>query len=624
MNFMVTLSKSDFQLASTCPKKLVYKKQRYPTANDSNEFMEMLAQGGYVVGKMATLLFPSGIEILGNTNEAIERTKKLLDTGDCILFEAAIQSGQKLVRIDILEKMGNNLHLIEVKAKSHDSDDDPAESKKNLKKYIEDAAYQFLILSEVYPEYIIKCSLLMPDKAKRTSIDGLAGWFTIQKDPVSQAEELEELPAQQRPRFLKPNVLFKYEDDPDKDTYLQKLSTDGILEYLDVTSEVIKMQPDIKSRADGFLRILNYGITQKDYSVSKNCKSCEFNTGEIQPNGYEECWEDLASVNPHIFDLYYGGSIGHHTKGWYLDELITNRKVNLYDVDPERLKNSKGELGSRAVRQILQIQKTKSNEEWISPDLTAEISRYEYPLHFVDFETYTGALPFHQGMRPYELIAFQWSCHTIQERGAMPVHREWIHTGAGIPNFDFAKSLMGWIGDGGTPFMWAPHENTVLRTILAQMELFGHSDTVLENWLTRITTDKVAGREGRFVDMNNLTHKYYFHPHMKGRTSIKKVLPAVWNFNEYLYDVPHFKGYVVKDFEDGIMDPYDTLTAGLQVTDEDEVVKGGTAAMRAYHRIRYDDSLNVEQKNELRQQLLQYCKLDTMAMVIIAFHWGLK
>ena len=30
------------------------------------------------------------------------------------------------------------------------------------------------------------------------------------------------------------------------------------------------------------------------------------------------------------------------------------------------------------------------------------------------------------------------------------------------------------------------------------------------------------------------------------------------------------------------------------------------------------------QKNEIKRQLLEYCKLDTMAMVIIAHHWGLK
>ncbi len=63
---MPTLSKSDFQLALSCPKKLVYKKENYPTTNDTNEYMEMLAKGGYIIGEMAKLYYPTGIEIEGN------------------------------------------------------------------------------------------------------------------------------------------------------------------------------------------------------------------------------------------------------------------------------------------------------------------------------------------------------------------------------------------------------------------------------------------------------------------------------------------------------------------------------------------------------------------------------
>ena len=239
-----------------------------------------------------------------------------------------------------------------------------------------------------------------------------------------------------------------------------------------------------------------------------------------------------------------------------------------------------------------------------------------YPLYFIDFETYTGAIPFHRGMRPYELIAFQWSCHAIRYRGAAPEHHEWIHTNEDFPNFEFAKSLMGLIGTNGTRFMWASHENTVLRTILEQMDLFQHSDTELKEWLNRMM--------GSFVDMNDLTKQHYFHPFMKGRTSIKKVLPAIWNHNNYLREVEFFKEYMSVDFENNVIDPYDTLTAGLDFSDDGEVVKGGTAAMRAYQRIRFDTSLSDENKEELRRQLLQYCKLDTLAMVIIAHHWGIR
>ena len=621
---MNTLSKSDFQLATTCTKKLIYKKKHYPTSNDTNEYMEMLAQGGYVVGSMATLLFPDGIEVTGNTLETLEKTQAYLTDSDCILFEAAVQSGEKLVRIDILVKKGDDVHLIEVKSKSHDTDVEDGESKKQLKKYIEDVAYQYLVLSEAYPQFSIRCSLLMPDKAKRTSIEGLAGWFSLQDTVAQSNTEIDELPAQQKPRFIKPTVKFKYDTDHQRNEYITRLRTDGILDYLDVTEDVLKLQAGIKAKANAFIKILTDGITDTDYSLNKGCKACEFNTKAIEPNGYKECWSEMAYTQPHIFDLYFGGAIGHYTKGWYLDELISQNKSSLYDVDPERLRNRKGELGSRGDRQIIQIENTRLGTEWISSDLTQQIREFKFPLHFIDFETYTGALPFHQGMRPYELLAFQWSCHTIKSPGATPIHNEWIMTSEGFPNFEFAISLMKLIGNSGTPFMWAPHENTVLRTILNQMEIFGYSNSKLATWLKGITKDDNAGREGRLVDMNRLTQHYYFHPYMAGRTSIKKVLPAIWNHNPYLHEVPHFKDYALTNFEGGIVDPYDTLIAGIEFSDNDDVVKGGTDAMRAYQRIRFDGSISVEHKEEIKRQLLQYCKLDTMAMVIIAHHWGLK
>ena len=74
----------------------------------------------------------------------------------------------------------------------------------------------------------------------------------------------------------------------------------------------------------------------------------------------------------------------------------------------------------------------------------------------------------------------------------------------------------------------------------------------------------------------------------------------------------------------GIIDPYDTLKPDTTQIDEEDAVAGGTEAMRAFQRIRFDDSLSLDQKKEIKRQLLEYCKLDTMAMVIIAHHWGLK
>jgi hypothetical protein len=620
------LSKSDFQLASTCPKKLVFKKAFYPTSNDTNEYMKMLSQGGYIIGKMATMLFKEGIEIEGSTQDCIAKTQTLLQQENVILFEPAIVTGQKLVRVDILVKKGKLFHLIEVKSKSHDTEEQLDKAK--LKKYIEDVAYQYTVIKEAFPDSKIKCSLLMPDKAKRTNIDELAGWFSIKSNDKKIDNEIEELPAQQKPAFNKPEVVFKYESAPNKEEYIEQLAKEGILDYQDVTEAVEEMQNEINQRASTFIRILNDGILTNDYKITKKCMTCEFNTPDKTKNGYKECWGDLAYTEPNIFDLYYGGSIGHYTKGFYLDELISEGKTNLNDIKLERLKNEKGELGKRGTRQIIQIENTKNNTEWISNELKTIASSLIYPLHFIDFETYIGALPFHKGMRPYELIAFQWSCHTIQKPGATPVHSQWIHTGemfpqtSEFPNFEFARSLMKQIGTSGTPLIWATHENTVLRTIMNQMDTYGIVEDALKNWLFDITSE--GKKQGRLVDMNKMTQEYYFHPYMKGKTSIKKVLPAVWSHHTYLHQVEHFKDYVPDEFINGILDPYDTLTSGLSEADsEDEVVSGGTEAMRAYHKIRFDDSLTISQKDELRYQLLQYCKLDTMAMVIIAYHWGI-
>ncbi len=619
-----TLSKSDFQLASTCPKKLVYKKQGYPTTNDTNEYMEMLAKGGYVVGLMATLQYPDGVEITGNTKEAIEKTNEYLKQENCVLFEAAIQSGEKLIRVDILQKIGNKIDLIEVKAKSHDTEDDKNKQEKLLAKYIEDVAFQYLVMTEALPDYEVNPFLLMPDKSKRTNIDGLIGWFAVLDSKDDSDKELEELPAQQKPKFKKPEVLFKYEDDINRSHYIDLLKKDGLLQLRPIKEKVIQILDVIRNRSNNFIQILKEGIKDADFSITKKCKACEFKCDGATKNGFKECWGNLADSDPHIFDLYYGGSVTNEDKQPYLDELISLSRTSLYDIVPERLKNKKGEIGVRAGRQIIQLKYTEENKEWISDELHSVLNEYQYPLHFIDFETYTGALPFHEGMRPYELIAFQWSCHTIPYKGATPIHSEWIETEGKFPNFAFAESLMNQIGISGTPFMWATHENTVLRTILNQMEIFGYTNAALNDWLLGITSDKSLERKGRLVDMNDLTKKYYFHPFMKGRTSIKKVLPAIWNNNPKLHQVTFFKDYSAIDFEGGIIDPYDTLKPDTTQIDEEDAVAGGTEAMRAFQRIRFDDSLSLDQKKEIKRQLLEYCKLDTMAMVIIAHHWGLK
>jgi len=616
------LSKSDFKIASSCTKKLVYKKASFETMNDGNEYMEMLAQGGHIVAKYAQLTFPGGIEVKADTIEAaIGVTKKLLaENEDIILFEASFSANEKIVRTDILEKKKNVLNIIEVKSKSYDSDDDAYNAKRKLAEYIEDIAYQTLVLKETYPDFEIHSFLLLPDKSKRTTIEGLAGWFKVNK-MVEETFEMEELPAQNVIRFKKPLVEFKYENDPNRKYYIEQLQVDNLLTLVPLDDEVKAMMEVIQNRSNLFLDILQNGIKPEHFTLNKNCKGCEFNLEkEEAKNGYRECWQELTDTDPHIFDLYFGGAIGHYKSGWYLDELIGKKKVSFWDLDTERFKDSKGKLGSRGQRQLLQFENTKAKKEWISPELADALKELKYPLHFIDFETYLGAVPHHKRMRPYELVAFQWSCHTIAIPDSEPIHSEYLNSDYDFPNFRFAESLMKQIGTAGTPLMWTPFENTILRNILEQMDVYGYTNDLLKDWLTNITTDSKQGREGRFVDLNDLTLQYYFHPEMKGKTSIKKVLPAIWNNNPYLHSIPWFKKYVSDSASS--LNPYDTLAPVIGELEREEVVKDGTGAMRAYQDLMFGaDAENKERRENLKQLLLQYCELDTMAMVIIWKYW---
>jgi hypothetical protein len=181
-------------------------------------------------------------------------------------------------------------------------------------------------------------------------------------------------------------------------------------------------------------------------------------------NGFRECWGELTDPEPHILDLYFG------SQGKEVQALIEAGKTGLFDLPESALSKKDGSLGARAQRQLVQMRNTRENQEWIDPALGDILSSHAFPLRFIDFETSGLAVPYHAGMRPFENVAFQWSCHTITVPGAEPVHTEWINLEEVYPNFTFAESLMKHLGRSGTVYMWATHENTILKQIRAQMD----------------------------------------------------------------------------------------------------------------------------------------------------------
>jgi hypothetical protein len=605
---MIYLSKSDFKVAQTCPTKLYYKKNKYPSQKDGNDYLALLADGGFMIGKLAQLLYPEGKDIIegrGQQNQAIQETERLLAENENItLFEPAILVNNQLVRIDILVKKGNHFQLIEVKSKSYNSDG-LADSKLKAAKtpywlsggfrpYLEDVAYQKQVLQEKFPEATVSAYLLMPDKSKINEHENLINWFVLNKK--------------------EDNTIVEYIGTEENATQLRKSNFMG-LECVDEEIELIK--PEIKIASKKYIDSLLIATKIKP-EISVKCRDCEYRV-ENEKSGFKECWGKLAEPKPHILDL---GQLGRVNKRKnhkdYLNALIEREKASLKDIPIEVVLGiDKPYLNDRPFFQLA------CKEEFILDGFEEAIQNIQFPLHFIDFETCQMAVPFHAGMRPFQNVIFQWSCHTLHEDGRL-VHSEWLNTDDKFPNIECAVALKASLGDIGTVMTWSPYENTQLKAIketLVEMEGF---DPKLKNWLIEIIEDKERD-DNRILDMNKLAGKFYFHPLMGGRTSIKVVLPSVlqatqsekirnWLNDENLLGMS----------ENGITDPYKLLEKRIIENTKNQVVtvKNGGDAMVAYRDMLYGVSKdNPAAKQAYNEALKQYCKLDTLAMVVIWQHW---
>jgi hypothetical protein len=262
-----------------------------------------------------------------------------------------------------------------------------------------------------------------------------------------------------------------------------------------------------------------------------------------------------------------------------------------------------------------------------------------WPLHFVDFEACDIALPHHAGLRPYEHVAFQWSCHTVDAAGQL-THAEWLNAGRDFPNFAFARTLRERLGEAGTVYTWSHYEQVTLRGVLRQIGEWTRRDPAeavrvaglpdvaalheLAAWLDRLLgpEDQDGRRHSpRIRDLHELARQHYFHPRMGGRTSIKVVLPAVWESDAALRQHPWFAAYNQVDAAGRPLDPYETLPAMPLGGDGDDAVREGTGAIRVYQDLLFASNCTPKEQESRRQLLLQYCRLDTAAMAMIWRHW---
>jgi len=643
------LTKSRYKIGLECPTKLFYTaKKDYLNAKMDDPFMAALAQGGYQVGELAKQYFPGGHDIVSlDYEEAEAQTNALLEQEDVIIYEPAIRLNNLFIRIDVLVKQGNHFELIEVKAKSIDPrDESPFFGKRGgllsgWKPYLYDVAFQHYVLAGAFPNGTINCFLMLADKHVQCATDGLNQKFKITRDnnrlgvAVSHTLSMQDL----------------------EHKVLVKVPVDEPVEYI-----YEQLHDDDKSFTD-HIQHLARGYENDDKispSVGAQCKKCEFICNAEQEaegfkSGFKECWRQAYKwqgkdfEEAHMFELWnFRGT----------QKLIDAEKVKLADLTEDDVKpKDDGKPGlSNSQRQWLQVEMCRDGETEAYLDvqgIKAEMASWTYPLHFIDFETTTVALPFTQGLRPYEGIAFQFSHHVVRQDDSIAHVGEYLNTERGVfPNIDFVRALKAELEqDKGTIFRYADHENNFLNLIAKQIK--GDVDSIedADELLTFIQsiTHSTGGvkppwtGERDMVDLLKLVKRYYYHPDMKGSNSLKQVLPAVLSGSKFLqkkYSQPiygegckipslHFKDHIWIKMEEGrVVDPYKQLPSLFKgvseknvalLSEEDELSNGG-AAMTAYTKIQFEDMSEYE-REELEQGLLKYCELDTLAMVMVYEAW---
>lgn len=246
-----------------------------------------------------------------------------------------------------------------------------------------------------------------------------------------------------------------------------------------------------------------------------------------------------------------------------LSDLLERGIIDILDV-PEDFKLSE--------KQRIHVDVAQSGLPYIDRGRIADrLAQWAYPHHFLDYETFSYAIPQFDGVKPFQQMCFQYSLHTIREPGAAVEHNYFLAKFETDPPRALAASLREHMaGDLGTVFVWYEGFEKARNDEMAVMfpeygDFFADVNAHTQD-LMKIFSDNL-----------------YVHAGFKGSSSIKKVLPII---------KPELS-YKSLDIGDGM-----------------------TASISWYRAAKWDTLAGVE-KEKIFNDLEKYCELDTFAMVEI-------
>lgn len=204
---------------------------------------------------------------------------------------------------------------------------------------------------------------------------------------------------------------------------------------------------------------------------------------------------------------------------------------------------------------------------YVNGGLHIVLAQLRGPLCFMDFETIGWPIPRYAGTHPYEHVPFQWSVHVRSRAGARPKHFEFLHDGEGDPREPFVRSLLEVLErhEGPIVVYHVPFEARILREMA---DVFPAERPRIQAVIDRLW------------DLLPPIRENIYHPRFGGSFSLKAVLPALVPAMSY----------------------------------DDMAVANGSQAGVAYAAL-IDGDLSATDRARLRNDLLAYCRQDTLAMV---------
>lgn len=200
------------------------------------------------------------------------------------------------------------------------------------------------------------------------------------------------------------------------------------------------------------------------------------------------------------------------------------------------------------------------------------LAPHKLPALFLDFETINLAVPIWKGTRPFQKVPFQFSLHRLSRTGTL-TQQEFLDLSGQDPSRKFAEALIAACGERGPIFVYSAFESSRICDLARRFP--------------RLARALLAINE-RLVDLLPIASEHYYHPDQQGKWSIKSVLP--------------------------------TIAPDLRYDDLDGVQDGGMA-MTAYREAIHPNTTDAR-KEEIESQLLDYCRLDTEAMVRVWQHFA--